>query len=183
MLREPEYVVGKKVISKDAYVLGEVMDIRCETVKWHVTGLKVKTSKSASSSFNLGNGKSTVLLQIGNFIINDVIIVDVTNKVREKITADNPSLQSILSLSGKKVIASDGTLIGTIDCMEVDFDKWIVSSLKIKLDKTAYAALGIKKGVFAKKASGILTSHIKGTGEMIMLSLDKDAVARHLVII
>ena len=65
--------------------------------------------------------------------------------------------------------------MGVVDAVMVDLDGWSLNSLKVKLDKTAYDRLGIKKGLlFAKTVSGLMVSLIETVTENIMLNVTAD---------
>ena len=184
MMAENDYLIGKDVITKDAYKLGEIQDYSCETVSWSIMGLRVKSGNNVAPLLNIGSGKSMILLQPDDFTINDVVLLDDTiEEVRSKITADRSDYLSINSMIGVSVYASDGLLVGTIDSIEVDYSKWKLISMQVKLDKAAHQALGVKKILFGKKISGILMSQIDGIRDSVILSLDTDSIRGQMIIL
>jgi hypothetical protein len=55
--------------------------------------------------------------------------------------------------------------------------------MKVKLDKSAYQPLEIKKGLFGKKVSGLLMTHIEEiTAEDIKLNLNIFGIKSQIVI-
>ena len=182
-LSEHDIVKGLEVITQDAYILGRVVDIRFEDLTWSIQGFKVKTESKISKIISV-SGKSMVLLQPGKYTIADVVLMpDTVETVRLKIAADTDNFRTVSSLIGNKVVSQDDFLIGTVDSIQVDLDNWTVVSMKVKLDKTAYQQLEIKKGLFAKKASGLLMTHISDIGEgIIKLNLNTFAVKSQIVI-
>ncbi len=182
MLDDSTLVIGKKVVTKDAYILGEVTDVRFESIKWNVIGLKLNNCTPQLGVLG-SKSKSSILLQPDKFTINDVILsCNTLDKLREKITPDMET-PSVKSLTGMKVLASDATLIGIVDSIDIDYIKWKLMSITIKVDKNACVVLGIKKGLFSKKATGILSTHIASVGESILLNLDTKGVMSQLVIL
>ena len=105
-------------------------------------------------------GKTIVVKYGGNAMINE----ELKEQVMEDIV--------LLSLIGMKVMSKENFLIGTIDSIQVDLDNWAVVSMKVKLDKVAYAPLEIKKGLLSKKVSGLMMTDVAEIGENIQLSLD-----------
>lgn len=183
MIDDNSYLIGKDVITKDAYILGKIQDYSCETISWSIIGLKVKSTSSVAPLLNVGSGKSMILLQPDDFMMNEVVLSDDTiESIRSKITADSSDYLSVNSMIGMSVFASDGLLIGTIDSFEVDFSKWRLISMRIKLDKSAHQPLGVKKILFGKKIGGILMSQIDGMKDSIILSLDTDSIRNQMII-
>lgn len=184
MMKELLHVVGKDVITQDAFILGCVQDIRCEDLNWSIVGLKVKSSSTVSGKLNMGSGRSMIMLEPEDFCINDVLLSEFTiDTIRSRITVDNDGFLSIASIEGMKVYASDAFLVGTVYDLVIDYDSWRVISMIVKIDKNAYGTLGIKKGLFAKKASGLLMSHIEGVSDTIVLGIDSNGVKSQLSLI
>ena len=108
MMAENDYLIGKDVITKDAYKLGEIQDYSCETVSWSIMGLRVKSGNNVAPLLNIGSGKSMILLQPDDFTINDDVLLDDTiEEVRSKITADRSDYLSINSMIGMSVYLTD----------------------------------------------------------------------------
>ena len=178
------YLIGKDVITKDAYILGEIQDYSCETISWSIIGLKVKSSSTVAPLLNIGSGKSLILLQPDDFVMNEVVLSeDTIDSIKSKITADGSEYLSVNSMIGMNVYASDGLLVGTIDSFEMDYSKWKLISMRIKLDKSAHQPLGVKKILFGKKIAGILMSQIDGIKDSVILSLDTDAIRNQMIIL
>ena len=165
-------VKGLDIITQDALILGEVIDIRFEDLTWNIQGFKVKSESKVSKQINV-SGKSMLLLQPGKYTINDVVLLpDTIDVAKMRITADNSNFKSVSSLIGMKVMSKENFLIGTVDSIHVDLDNWTVVSMKVKLDKVAYAPLEIKKGLLSKKVSGLMMTDVAEIGENIQLGLD-----------
>ena len=176
-------VKGLEVITQDAYILGEVLDVRFEDLTWNIQGFKIKSESKISKMINVGSGKSMILLQPGKYAIQDVVVVpDNINEVRTRITTDNNNYKSLSDTIGMKVMSSENVLIGTVDSVQVDLDNWAVVSFKVKLDKGAYAPLEIKKGLLGKKVSGLLMSDISEMGDDIKLNLNLFGIKGQVVV-
>ncbi len=184
MIGDNGYLIGKNVITKDAYILGEIQDYSCETISWDIIGLKVKSTNSVAPLLDIGSGRSMILLQPDDFTMNEVVLSeDTIESIRSKVTADNSDYLSVGSMIGMNVYASDGLLVGTIESFEVDFSKWKVISMRIKLDKSAHQPLGVKKILFGKRIGGILMSQIDGMKDSVILSLDTDSIRDQMIIL
>ena len=176
-------VKGLEVITQDAYILGEVLDVRFEDLTWNIQGFKIKSESKISKMISVGSGKSMILLQPGKYAIQDVVVVpDNINEVRTRITTDNNNYKSLSDTIGMKVMSSENVLIGTVDSVQVDLDNWTVVSFKVKLDKGAYAPLEIKKGRLGKKVSGLLMSDISEMGDDIKLNLNLFGIKGQVVV-
>ncbi len=171
------------VITQDAYILGEILDVRYEDLTWNIQGLKVKSQSKVSKMINVGSGKSMLLLQPGKYAINDVLVLpDVLDGVRNRVTADNNNYKSVADTLGMKVMSSENVLIGTVDSVQMDLDNWNVVSFKVKLDKGAYAPLEIKKGLLGKRVSGLLMTDISEIADTIKLSLNLAEVKSQVIV-
>ena len=182
-LTDFDKVKGLEVIGQDACILGEVLDIRYEDLTWNIQGLKVKTEKAVSKKINVGSGKSMVLIQPGKYTIGDVVLMpDTIDDPRTRITVDTNDYQSVQDTIDMKVVSSENVIIGTVDSIQVDLDNWTVVSFKVKLDKTAYEPLEIKKGLFGKKVSGLLMTDIAEISDKIVLSLGISVVKSQVIV-
>ncbi len=180
---EFDSVKGLDVITQDAYILGEVLDVRFEDLTWNIQGFKVKTQSKVSKMISVGSGKSMVLLQPGKYAIGDVIVLpDTIDGVRSRIAVDNNNYKTLSSVLGMKVMSNENVIIGTIDSIQMDLDNWNLVSMKVKLDKTAYAPLDIKKGLLGKKVSGLLMTDIAEITDVIRLNLSILEVKSQVII-
>lgn len=184
VLTELDTVIGKQVITQDGYILGEIQDIRYVNQTWDIQGLKIRTRKTVSDVMNIGSAKSLVLLEIGDYVINDVVILPADiNSARSLISADNVSYPSLSYLQGKRVFATNGLLVGIVESVIIDTESWQAVSINVKLDKTAYEPLGVKKGLFAKRVSGILSSNIETVTDSIALNVDSETLKGQISIL
>ena len=178
-----ESVKGLDVITQDALILGEILDIRFEDLTWNIQGFKIKSESKVSKMINVGSGKSMILLQPGKYVFGDVVLLpDTINEVKMRITSDNNNFKSLSKTLGMKVMTSENVLIGTVDSIQIDLENWTVVSMKVKLDKGAYAPLEIKKGLLGKKISGLLMTDIAEISEVIKLNLNLYGVKTQVVI-
>lgn len=163
---------GKEVISCDAYLLGNVQDVRYDPVSWEILGLKVRSTKEISKMLSAGSAKSMILVRPGDYAIKDVIVFrDCLEDSKARISADSDNMAALSFLSGRKAVSSDGLLLGSINEIVLEMDHWTVQSVKVKLDKGAYEPLGLKKGLLSKTATGILATHISAVADNVNLYL------------
>ena len=178
-----ESVKGLDVITQDARILGEILDVRFEDLTWNIQGFKIKSEKDVSKAINVGSGKSMILLQPGKYVFGDVVLMpDSISEARMRITTDNNNFKSLTSTLGMKVMSEENVLIGTVDSIQIDRENWTVVSMKVKLDKGAYAPLDIKKGLLAKRVSGLLMTDISEISDVIKLSLNLFGVKSQIIV-
>lgn len=169
-LLDVSLLVKMEVITMDAHILGEIQDLRYDPVSWEVKGFKIKSSKSAASVLRAGSSRSMLFLETGDYAVNDVVLVDSTlDALRSSVSADSDASPPLSYLKGKKVVSSDGILLGVLEDTVVDVERWTIPTFKLKLDKGAYEHLGIKRGLFSKTVSGIPASDISSVSEIITL--------------
>ena len=167
------------VISQDAYIIGEVTDLRYDLSTWGVEGLRIKCTKDVSNIIGAGSSKSMILVKPPSFQAHDVVLLpDNVDESRIYIRADSNALELISNLIGKKVFSCDQLVIGSIEKVYIDVNSWMVHSFIIKLDRTAHDILGIKKGFgfMTRAVSGINVGHVATVAENISLSLSIDQV-------
>ena len=176
-------VKGLDVITQDALILGEIVDIRFEDLTWNIQGFKVKSESKVSKMISVGSGKSMILVQPGKYVFGDVVLLpDTIDGARANITVDNNNFKTVSALVGMKVLTYENVLIGTVDSVQVDLESWTVVSMKVKVDKNAYAPLEIKKGLLSKKVSGLLMTDIAEISDVIKLNLALSAVKGQIIV-
>lgn len=174
-------IKGMKVITQDAFDVGEVMDIRYNPSTWEVLGLKVKSTKSVSGMLNTGSGKSMILVKPDDYAVNDVILFkDELENAKSRISADSDNLASVSFIDDKKVMTADNVYLGTVENILIDMSGWKIQSVSIKLDKNACPLLGVKKGLFAKIGSGMRVENISSVTDNIFLAINVDHVKDEL---
>ena len=182
-LVEFDSIKGLDVIGQDAQILGEIVDIRYEDLTWNIQGFKVKSESKVSKMINVGSGKSMLLLHPGKYTFGDVVLMsDTIDDARMRITADSNNFRSIEGTIGMKVMSDENVLIGTVDSIQVDLDSYTVVSMKVKLDKSAYLPLEVKKGLLGKKVSGLLMSDISEMTDVIKLGLNIFSIKSQIIV-
>ena len=72
-------------------------------------------------------------------------------------------------LNGKKVIGTEGYILGEVDGVDIDFNTWIANAFYVSLSDEATAELGFKKPFLRKITVCLPTQLIKAVGEVITL--------------
>lgn len=174
---------GLMIISADAFNIGEVTDIRYDT-NWDVVGIKAKTEKSMSKKIPaIGSGRSFIRIAPGDFIINDVMLMneDVSD-LGNTVTADADNVSALTFLEGKKVVSKENVVIGMVHNINVDTDLWTVPTISVKLDKVAFEPLNLKKGLLSKTVISIRTEHIATASDIITLNQGIEDMREEVVV-
>jgi sporulation protein YlmC with PRC-barrel domain len=72
-------------------------------------------------------------------------------------------------LNGKKVVGSEGYIIGEVDGIDVDTDKWQATALYVSLTDDTTVELGFKKPFMSRIVVCLPTKTVKAIGEVITL--------------
>ena len=164
-----EGVVGRQMITSDAYDVGEITDIRYDPFEWNVVGLRFKTKRGKELA--AGFGKANLLILPPKFALNDVMIINTPlGSVKEMVIPDNDNISSLSAVIGQKVVTRDNLLVGNVVTVMVDTEAWKVNTFIVRLDKTAIEAMGMKKGLFAKIIVEIRTGLILSSKDMVHLN-------------
>jgi sporulation protein YlmC with PRC-barrel domain len=76
----------------------------------------------------------------------------------------NPTL-----LDGKKVVGSEGYILGQVDGIDIDINTWQANAFYISLSDEAIAELVLKKQFLSKITVCLPTSLVKAVGEVVTL--------------
>ncbi|MCL2712023.1 MAG: PRC-barrel domain-containing protein [Methanomassiliicoccaceae archaeon] len=172
----------KKMISSDAYEVGEIIDIRYDPFERNVVGLRIRTKRSEMLA--AGSRKTTLLILPENFILNDVLLLNrPIEALKDAVSPDNDNIASLSSLISSKVVTKDNQLVGTVTTVMINIDTWKVSSLVIRLDKGAIEAMKMKKGFFSKINAEIGTEMILSSSDMIHLNGNMDDIRERMTIV
>jgi sporulation protein YlmC with PRC-barrel domain len=72
-------------------------------------------------------------------------------------------------LDGKKVVGSEGYILGEVDGVDIDLNTWLANAFYVTLSVEAITELGFKKPFLSKIAVCLPTQLIKAVGEVITL--------------
>src|SRR5215469_7215320 len=75
------------------------------------------------------------------------------------------------NLRGRTVIAADGQATGEVAALFIDTSTWTISSLKIKLSKTAAEQLGASQSLLRAATSEFPVRMIQSVGDTFLLSV------------
>ncbi len=73
-------------------------------------------------------------------------------------------------LNGKKVVDSEGYILGEVDGVDVDLTTWQTTGLYVSLSDDAIVELGFKKPFLSRIVISMPTKVVKAIGEVITLS-------------
>jgi sporulation protein YlmC with PRC-barrel domain len=76
----------------------------------------------------------------------------------------NPSI-----LDGKKVVGSEGNILGEVEGIDIDVNTWQANAFYVTLSDEAIAELGLKKPFLSKITICLPTQLVKAVGELITL--------------
>jgi sporulation protein YlmC with PRC-barrel domain len=77
----------------------------------------------------------------------------------------NPS-----KLNGKKVVDSEGYILGEVDGVDVDLNSWSATGLFVSLSDDATVELGFKKPFLSSIVISMPTKIVKAVGEVITVT-------------
>ncbi|MDR0791230.1 MAG: hypothetical protein LBE47_01685 [Methanomassiliicoccaceae archaeon] len=173
-----------QMISSDAYIVGDIMDVRYDPLEWNVVGLKVKSSKRPSGKLAVGSGKAVFLVRPNGFVLNDVMLLNqAVGDLKDLIVPDNNNISSLSTMVSAKVVTRDNILVGVVTTVMIDPDSWKVLSIVVRLDKTAIDAMKMKKGLFEKINVEIRSNMIQQAVDMIHLDEHIDGVKEKMTVL
>ncbi|MDR0778543.1 MAG: hypothetical protein LBE48_03795 [Methanomassiliicoccaceae archaeon] len=172
-----------EIISSDAYLIGEIIDVRYDPFEWKVIGLKVR-SKKPHEKLAIGHGKAVFLIRPDDFVLNDVMLLGhPVDGLKDMIVPDNNNISSLSAMMSAKVVTRDNILVGTVNTVLIDPDNWKVLSIVVRLDKTAIEAMRMKKGLFEKINVEIRSDIILTASDMIHLDEQMDGVKAKMTVL
>jgi sporulation protein YlmC with PRC-barrel domain len=75
----------------------------------------------------------------------------------------------VADLNGKQVITSGAQVLGEVEGVEIDIDKWKVTGLHINLEKEIIEKLDFKKPLFGSVIVRLPITTIKVVGDVVAL--------------
>ena len=72
---------------------------------------------------------------------------------------------------GRTVIAGDGQAIGEVAALFIDTSTWTISSLQIKLSKTAAEQLGAERSLLHAATIDLPVRMVQSVGDAVLLSV------------
>ena len=165
-------IKGLEIISADAFKVGIVNDIRYDPIRWKVASIKVKTEKDVTKFIpSLGSGRSMIQMTPRDFMINDVLLMsEEIGGLEPFIAVDSENSPALSAIDGMKVISKEGIEIGSVYDVNLDTDTWVIPTISIKLEKTGFEPLGLKKGLLSKTVISVRTEYIESVTTMVMLN-------------
>ncbi|MDR2866184.1 MAG: hypothetical protein LBV13_02105 [Methanomassiliicoccaceae archaeon] len=171
------------MITSDAYEVGEITDVRYDPFEWDVKGLKIKARRS-SGKLSAGFGKTAFMFLPQDFVLNDVMLLSQPIEIiKDAIVPDNNNISSLSSMINAKVVTRDNALVGTVVTAMIDTELWKVSSIIVRLDKTAIEAMKMKKSLFSKINVEIRANIILSSTDMVHLDEQMDGVREKMAVL
>ena len=163
---------GLELVTADAFKVGMINDLRYDPSRWKVSSIKLKTEKGLTKMVpSLGSGRSMVQMCTRDFIINDIMLMkEEIGEIETFIEPDSDNAPVLSVLEGMKVVSRDGIELGTVYDINIDTDMWMIPTISVRLDKTGFEPLGLKKGLLSKTVISIRTEYIETTTTLIMLN-------------
>ena len=169
-----------KVISSDAFEVGELDDVRYDPFDWNVVGLKVISKKP---SFKIGGGTAVMILP-ERPILNDVMLLSQPiEKIRSLSVPDNNNISVLSSMMSVKVVTKDNELVGTVRDIMIDTEHWTVVSIVVRLDRHAMEMMDLKKWPLSKINVEIRKDIILSTTDMVHLSENISGVRDNMTLL
>jgi sporulation protein YlmC with PRC-barrel domain len=75
------------------------------------------------------------------------------------------------NLRGRTVVAADGQTAGEVAALSIDTSTWTITSLKIKLSKTAAEQLGVSQRLLRAATIELPVRIIQSVGDTVLLSV------------
>ena len=149
----PILLKNKKVVGTEGYILGEINDLHIDFDTWQATAFYVVLSDEAAAELNL---KKQFLRKIMVCLPTELIkaigdVIELREPIRNiKDIAEKEMQVDNVKVEGKKVFSSNGEVMGDVDGVDVDFDKWRVNGLQVALNDKAAMELGFRRPVMSK---------------------------------
>jgi sporulation protein YlmC with PRC-barrel domain len=149
----PILLKNKKVVGTEGYILGEINDLHIDFDTWQATAFYVVLSDEAAAELNL---KKPFLRKIMVCLPTELIkaigdVIELREPIRNiKDIAEKEMQVDNVKVEGKKVFSSNGEVMGDVDGVDVDFDKWRVNGLQVALNDKAAMELGFRRPVMSK---------------------------------
>ncbi len=84
-------------------------------------------------------------------------------------------------LNGKKIVGSDGNILGEVEGVDVDLDSWRATTLHVSLTEDAAAGFGLRKPLLSKIIVCFPTQIVDSVGDVLTLKValfNLDSVAK-----
>jgi sporulation protein YlmC with PRC-barrel domain len=171
-------VTGMDVLSSDGNVLGEVEGMITKE-KWIITGISVKIDSEDVKKLGKKKPFLSALVQdiskehIGG--IKDKVVLDEPISSLGPYFKEHDEKKNATRILGLKLMSKDGKIIGKVLDVKVDFKKWIIPSISVKLQKDTLEMMNMASGIFSDKKLMIATGYVGDIGEdYVMLKTTTD---------
>jgi sporulation protein YlmC with PRC-barrel domain len=171
-------VAGMDVLSSDGNILGEIEGLITKD-KWTITGLSVKIDSEDVKKLGKKKPFLSSLVQdisrehIGG--IKDKVVLDKPISSLGPFFKEHDEKNDANRILNIKLMSKDGKIIGKVLDVKVDFKKWMIPSISIKLQKDTLELMNMSSGLFSDKKFMIATAYVGEIGEdFLMLKTTTD---------
>jgi sporulation protein YlmC with PRC-barrel domain len=171
-------VTDMDVLSSDGNKIGEVEGLITKE-KWIITGISVKIDSEDVKKLGKKKPFLSALVQdisrehIGG--IKDKVVLDKPISSLGPYFKEHDEKKDATRILGLKLMSKDGKIIGKVLDVKVDFKKWIIPSISVKLQKDTLELMNMSSGIFSDKKLMIATGYVGDIGEdFVMLKTTTD---------
>lgn len=168
----PTLLDGKKVVGPEGYILGEVDGVNIDLNSWRASNFYVSLSDEATRELGFKKSflsKTTVCLPTKLVkAVGEVITLKEPIRSLEDI-AEKRDCESFIKLKGKKVVGSEGFVVGEVEGLDLEPGSWQVKGLQVGLTDDAATKLGFKRPFRSKVVIIIPSTIVSLVGNLITL--------------
>ncbi len=172
-----------EVVSTDGHVIGKINSVII-TDKWSIIGLAIKMKNEILEKL----GKKKPFLSSLFLDVNIDEIKGIKDKVILRHTIDELSMY-LLSHNTKfdakrlidlEVLGFEGKVVGKVEDLIIDVNKWTMPSLVIKIRKDALEMMKMKKDLLFNTQLNISMNHVSDVGDYVMLEVTAENIGEIL---
>ncbi len=186
---QSEDLKNMQVITADARILGTIADVKYDHKSWNVSHFRVNLAKGLEREMATGKSRghfAKLLIPIDSVDRASEVVLLACNMgcIKDVVIPDSDNIPLLSSIVGKKVVTSENVNIGNVETLTIDLDEhWLVTGMKVRVEKTMVETLGLKKSLFGKSpAINIKTLDVSVVGDMAFMSRTLDELKKEVAI-
>ncbi len=186
---QSEDLNNMQVITADARILGTIADVRYDHKNWNVSHFRVNLAKGleremATGKFRGHFAKLLIPIDSVDRASEVVLLTCNTGCVKDVVIPDSDNIPLLSSLIGKKVVTSENVNVGKVETLTIDLDEnWLVTGMKVRVDKTMVDSLGLKKSLFGRPpAINVKTLDVNVVGDMAFMSRTLEELKKEVAV-
>ncbi len=186
---QSEDLKDKQVINADARILGTIADVKYDHKNWNVSHFRVNLNKGLEKELATGKSRghfAKLLIPIDSVDRASEVVLLACNMgcIKDVVIPDSDNIPLLSSLVGKKVVTSENVNIGEVVSLSIDLDEhWLVTGMKVRVDKEIVETLGLKKGLFGKTPLiTVKTIEVNVVGDMAFMSRTLDELKKEVAV-